>query len=226
MQIVGSILTKLAVGGVVAVTGVAAAGCGGGDDSASQTVTSATPAPAGQQAAAPVELAGETNLARAGKSARNTARAYDRTAAHYRRLNVTPSLDAARLRLVNSLRRASASYRVVGAAADAGDVKAYTSALVVAGESGQLAQDALSDFRARAAAVRAGSRLRGENENEPGENENELGENENEPGGNELDENEPGEQEGGEDEPNGPDAPGGPNQGACSENPGECEPGS
>ena len=160
MQIVGSMLTKLAVGGVVGVAAVAGAGCGGGDDSASQTSTNATSAPAAQQAAARVELAGGTNLARAGESARNTARAYDRTAAHYRELTVTPSLNAARLRLVNSLRRASASYRVVGAAADAGDVKAYGSALVVAGESGQLAQDALSDFRARAAAVRSDPRLR------------------------------------------------------------------
>ena len=212
MQVVGSILTKLSAGGVIALAAVAAAGCGGGDDSASRTVANATTPPAAQQAA----VTGETNFARAGRSARSTARAYDRTAAHYRRLKVTPSLDAARLRLVNSLRRASASYRVVAAAADARDIKAYGSALVVAGESGQLAQDALSDFRARAAAVRSDPRLRGENENEAGENENEAGENENEPG----------EQEGGEGEPNGPEAPEGPDQGGCSENPGECEAGS
>ena len=160
MQIVGSILTRLAVGGVVAVTAVAGAGCGGGDDSTSQTVPSATTAPATPQAAAPAKLASDTDLARAGRSARSTARAYDRTATHYRRLRVSSSSDAARLRLVNALRRASASYRVAGAAADVGDVKAYSSALVVAGESGQVAQDALSDFRARRSAVRAASRRR------------------------------------------------------------------
>jgi hypothetical protein len=229
MQIVGSILKRLAVGGVVAVTAVAAAGCGGGDDSASQPATSTTSAPAAPQATAPDELASDTKLARAGRSARNTARAYDRTATHYRRLRVSAASDAARLRLVNALRRASASYRVAAAAADVGDVKAYSSALVVAGESGQVAQDALSDFRARRSAVRGASRRPGKNQNERGKNDNEPGENENEAGENEPgeNENEPGENENeNESGENGPDAPDGPSQGGCSENPGECEPGS
>lgn len=143
MGIVSCSRRSLAVGGVIAATAIAAAGCGGRDAGApaSRTVTVATS-----------KNAASADLAEAGRKARSQARGYERTAARIGRLEVKASLDGARLRLLAALRQAATAYRVAGAAADSADVGAYSSALVAAGESRRSVQQALSNFRVRASA--------------------------------------------------------------------------
>lgn len=124
---------------------LAVAGCGG----------AASGTPASHVVTITSKRASDVDLARAGRKARTQARRYERTATRISRMQVDPSLDGSRLRLLAALRQAATAYRVAGAAADSADVGAYSAALVAAGESRRSVQQALSRFRVRASAPMA-----------------------------------------------------------------------
>ena len=150
-----AIVAALAVAGLIAAAAGALGGLGSSPASAPVSQTTADPPvsesgllgdPASETQPPASRALDAGSMAQDADRARSLAGEYEQTAAQIARLDVSPARSAARDRLVASLRQTAKAYKAAAVAADRGDVAAYTSALVTAGERRQEVQRALGEF--------------------------------------------------------------------------------
>ena len=146
------IVAALAAAGLIAAAAGALGGRGAAPAPGPGTQTAADPAAVAESGPLGDTLPGADPAPDAGSLAQEAERAgalaseYEQTAAQIAQLDVSPSREPARARLVTALRQTAKAYRAVAAAADRSDGPAYTSALVRASERREAAQRALTEF--------------------------------------------------------------------------------